>query len=119
LSRAHRTVVLADLGQSGADGGYCATQWFAALGGTVLLGSPAEFPFDPEHPLLELPAMTKHLPPVPPANRSNKGTGDASEPFHDDSVKHPEPENIAEQGETANIKQNTTNKGYFHGRRMK
>jgi hypothetical protein len=34
-------------------------------------------------------------------------------------VKHPEPQNIAEQGETANIKQNTTNKGYFHGRRMK
>jgi hypothetical protein len=34
-------------------------------------------------------------------------------------VKHTEPQNIGEQGETANIKQNTTNKGYFHGRRMK
>jgi hypothetical protein len=63
--------------------------------------------------------MTKHLPPVPLANRSNKGTGDASESLHDDSVKHPKAQNIAEQGETANIKQNTTNKGYFHGRRMK
>jgi hypothetical protein len=27
--------------------------------------------------------------------------------------------NAAEEGDTANIKQNTTNKGYFHGRRMK
>jgi len=63
--------------------------------------------------------MTKHLPPVPPANRSSKGAGGVSEAAHDDSVKHPEPPNIAEQGETANIKQNTTNKGYFQGRRMK
>jgi hypothetical protein len=63
-------------------------------------------------------AMTKHMPPVPPANRSNKVTGGESEPLPDNSVKHPEAQNIAEQGETANIKQNTTNKGYFHGRRM-
>jgi hypothetical protein len=63
--------------------------------------------------------MTKHMPPVPPANRTNKGTGDDSESLQDASIKHPEPPNIAEQGETANIKQNTTNKGYFHGRRMK
>jgi hypothetical protein len=74
--------------------------------------------FDPEF-LVGAIAMTKHMPPVPPANRSHKGTGGASESAHDDSVKHPEPQNIAEQGETANIKQNTTNKGYFHGRRMK
>jgi hypothetical protein len=64
-------------------------------------------------------SMTKHMPPIPPANRSNKGTGTDSEPTQDTSVKHPERQNIAEQGETANIKQNTTNKGYFHGRRMK
>jgi hypothetical protein len=63
--------------------------------------------------------MTKHMPPVPPANRSPKGTGGAPESHQDDSIKHPEPQNIAEQGETANIKQNTTNKGFFHGRRMK
>jgi hypothetical protein len=72
--------------------------------------------------------MTKHLPAVPPANRSNKGTGDSNtESPQDDSLRHPErqniaeqgEQNIAEQGETANIKQNTTNKGYFHGRRMK
>jgi hypothetical protein len=63
--------------------------------------------------------MTKHMPPVPPANRTNKGTGDDSESLQHASIKHLEPQNIAEQGETANIKQNTTNKGYFHGRRMK
>jgi hypothetical protein len=74
--------------------------------------------FDPEI-LIGAIAMTKHMPPVPPANRSNKGTGGESEPLPDNSVKHPEPQNIAEQGETANIKQNTTNQGYFHGRRMK
>jgi hypothetical protein len=63
--------------------------------------------------------MTKHMPPIPPANRTNKGTGGDPEPPQDASIKHPEPQNVAEQGETANIKQNTTNKGYFHGRRMK
>jgi hypothetical protein len=63
--------------------------------------------------------MTKHMPPVPPANRTNKGTSGDSESLQDVSIKHPEPQNIAEQGETANIKQNTTNKGYVHGRRMK
>jgi hypothetical protein len=63
--------------------------------------------------------MTKHMPPIPPANRSNKGTGTDLEATQDTSVKHTEPQNVAEQGETANIKQNTTNKGYFHGRRMK
>jgi hypothetical protein len=63
--------------------------------------------------------MTSHMPPVPPANRSKKGPAEAPQSLHDDSVKHPEPQNTSEQGETANIKQNTTNKGYFHGRRMK
>jgi hypothetical protein len=59
--------------------------------------------------------------PVPPGNRSNKGPnpGTSPKPPQDTTRKHPEPQNIAEQGETANIKQNTTNKGYFHGRRVK
>jgi hypothetical protein len=60
-----------------------------------------------------------HLPPVPPANRSNKGTGEDSEPRQDSSLKHEGPKNSAEQGNTANIKQNTTNKGFFQGRRVK
>ncbi len=33
------------------------------------------------------------------------------------AVKHEHHPNAAEEGETANIKQNTTNKGYFRGRR--
>jgi len=63
--------------------------------------------------------MTSHMPPIPPANRSTKGTGDKSEALPPAADKHLEPQNSAEQGETANIRQNTTNKGYFHGRRTK
>jgi hypothetical protein len=48
--------------------------------------------------------MTKHMPEAPPANRSPKGPGDP---------------NTSEQGDTANIRQNTTNKGSFRGWRMK
>ncbi len=37
----------------------------------------------------------------------------------DTSAKQPEHHhNAAEEGETANIKQNTTNKGFFRGRRL-
>ena len=60
-----------------------------------------------------------HLSPIPPANRSSKGTGDDSKPMQDSSLKHEGPKNLAEQGDTANIKQNTTNKGFFQGRRIK
>jgi hypothetical protein len=64
--------------------------------------------------------MSKRMPAAPIANRSQKGPGDthevASDTTHD---KHAAELNISEQGDTANIKQNTTNKGYFRGRRMK
>jgi hypothetical protein len=64
--------------------------------------------------------MSSHLPPIPPANRSPKGGGAPEKAkAHDETEKHLEPQNTAEQGETANIRQNTTNKGYFRGRRMK
>ena len=63
--------------------------------------------------------MTNHMPPVPPANRSPKGPGDDPRTEQDTSVHHSKVDNAAEQGETANIKQNTTNKGYFAGRRVK
>jgi hypothetical protein len=33
-------------------------------------------------------------------------------------VKHEHHANSAEEGDTANIKQNTTNKGFFRGRRL-
>jgi hypothetical protein len=63
--------------------------------------------------------MSSRMPPIPPANRSNKGPNPSTKPPQDTTLKHPEPQNIAEQGETANIRENTTNKGYFHGRRVK
>ena len=65
--------------------------------------------------------MARHneMPPVPPANRSKKGTGDNAETTKDTSTGHGEIQNPAEQGDTANIKQNTTNAGFFKGRRVK
>ena len=63
--------------------------------------------------------MTGHMPPVPPANRSPKGTGEAGEAKKDTSHKSEHNHNTAEQGDTANIKQNTTNAGFFKGRRVK
>jgi hypothetical protein len=65
--------------------------------------------------------MSRHteMPPVPPANRSHKGPGDNAEASKDTSKKKGGDVNTAEQGETANIKQNTTNAGFFKGRRVK
>jgi hypothetical protein len=65
--------------------------------------------------------MSRHneMPPVPPANRSQKGTGDHVEANKDTSKGHGDIQNSAEQGDTANIKQNTTNAGFFKGRRVK
>lgn len=64
--------------------------------------------------------MSRHneMPPVPPANRSHKGTGDSVE-VNKDTSKTTTDVNTAEQGDTANIKQNTTNAGFFKGRRVK
>jgi len=70
--------------------------------------------------------MSSRMPPVPPANRSNKGSvssrksGKRNGPqaAENRTVKQTEQRhNAAEEGETANIKQNTTNKGFFRGRR--
>ena len=66
--------------------------------------------------------MSSHMPPVPPANRSNKGAASSRKPgkrnnaqgAENRTVKQTEQRhNAAEEGETANIKQNTTNKGFF------
>ena len=70
--------------------------------------------------------MSSNMPPVPPGNRSNKGPGNSSkdkdinaEAVENKSVKPTEKHhNAAEEGDTANIKQNTTNKGFYRGRRM-
>jgi hypothetical protein len=71
-------------------------------------------------PLSRVNLMTSsHMPPVPPANRNKKGRGSNPEMPNDTSVKQPENHhNAAEEGETANIRQNTTNKGFFRGRRL-
>jgi hypothetical protein len=57
-----------------------------------------------------------HMPPVSPDNRSHKGTGDDSE-VNKNAGKVTAEVNTTELGDTANIKQNTTNKGYYKGRR--
>jgi hypothetical protein len=63
--------------------------------------------------------MASHMPPIPPANRNKKELGANPAKTQDLSLKHAEPQNSSEQGDTANIKQNTTNKGFFQGRRLK
>lgn len=64
--------------------------------------------------------MSRHnkMPPVPPANRSSKGGGQAPD-VKKDTLSRQTEDNLSEQGDTANIRQNTTNAGYFHGRRVK
>ncbi len=67
--------------------------------------------------------MPSQKPPIPPANRSkynhrNNSGKKTAKVANDELVKHEHHANAAEKGETANIKQNTTNKGYFHGRRF-
>ena len=57
-----------------------------------------------------------HMPPIPPANRSPKGVAGGAVTKKGETAKD-EAKNTAETGETANIRQNTTNAGYFEGRR--
>ena len=59
------------------------------------------------------------MPPVPPAERSTKGPGSDPATSKVTKNKHPEPGNPAQKGDTANIAQNTTNKGFFVGRLLK
>ena len=48
-------------------------------------------------------------PPVPPANRSNKGPGDDGHPPKDDpELKQKRELNIEQEGDRANVKQNKT-----------
>lgn len=61
--------------------------------------------------------VTKKCRPCPPANRSHKGTENAE--ISKEMAKTEAEVNPAEKGDTANIKQNTTNAGFFKGRRVK
>jgi hypothetical protein len=66
--------------------------------------------------------MSSRMPPVPPANRSTKGPKVPKRgpeiSTEKKLVKHEHHPNSAEEGDTANIKQNTTNKSFFRGRRV-
>ena len=63
--------------------------------------------------------MPSRKPPVPPASRSPKGPKNYPQISKDKKlVKHEHHANAAEEGDTANIKQNTANKGHFRGRRL-
>ena len=58
--------------------------------------------------------MSAHPPPVPPANQTTKGPGPtpAAHEKSGASERHGTAhENVAEQGETANVKQNQTHPG--------
>ena len=58
------------------------------------------------------------MPPIPPANRATKGAQNERAASKEKKlVTHEHHPNAAEKGNTANIKQNTTNKGFFRGRR--
>ncbi len=59
------------------------------------------------------------MPPIPPGNQSTKGPQLDAEAERDTTKENHGVQNTAEQGDTANIKQNTTNAGFFKGRRVK
>ena len=62
--------------------------------------------------------MPSHMPPVPPGSRNKRGPKrDPQRPQDKKVVKHEHHPNAAEEGQTANIKQNTANEGYYRGRR--
>ena len=61
--------------------------------------------------------MTNRPPPVPPANRSEKGPhGTRRAPTDTAKDADRPPENAAEQGRQGNISQNTHNQGYQQDR---
>jgi hypothetical protein len=64
-----------------------------------------------------------HIQPIPPASRKTKGSqhgkGDPKKLKNIESVEHNHHFSPAEEGDIANIKQNTTNKGFYRGRRVK
>jgi hypothetical protein len=61
--------------------------------------------------------MSSRLPPVPPANRSDKGPGSAPGTSKDTAGPNRHvPDNLALQDRQGNIKQNTTHQGYQQDR---
>jgi hypothetical protein len=66
---------------------------------------------------LDIHMMSSRMPPVPPANRSKEPGSILKTPKANSIKKDEKHHNSAEEGDTANIKQNKTNKGFFRGRR--
>ena len=61
--------------------------------------------------------MSSRLPPVPPANRSDKGPGSAPRAPKDTAGPNRHvPDNLALQDRQGDIKQNTTHQGYQQDR---
>ena len=60
--------------------------------------------------------MPNQMPPVPPENRSKKGTGAAPEAPKDTAPHKSIPQNLEQQGQQGNTKQNTTHQGYQQDR---
>ena len=60
--------------------------------------------------------MSAKAPPVPPASRSPKGPGGASETPVDTTHGKSVPENLDEQDRQGNIAQNTRNQGHQQDR---
>ena len=60
--------------------------------------------------------MTKTAPPVPPANRSSKGTGESDRPADAKIPNAKDEPNPDQKGQQANTKQNTTHQGYQQDR---
>jgi len=64
--------------------------------------------------------MAKHMPTIPPANRSPKGPGDNHRrPKIAKPSKPEETQHASEHGDAVNVRQNTMNKGGYMGRPMK
>lgn len=60
--------------------------------------------------------MSKTPPPVPPANRSNKGTGENKTDTPSEAVANQDKPNPDQKGQQANTKQNTHHQGYQQDR---
>jgi hypothetical protein len=60
--------------------------------------------------------MSSSMPPVPPANRSPKGSGSEPEVPKETGKLEKAPNNADAQGRTGNTKVNTTNQGYQQDR---
>lgn len=61
--------------------------------------------------------MTKHVPPVPPAGRSDKGPGSSPDaPVDTGGPNRGVPDNVDKQDRQGNSKINTTNQGYQQDR---